>query len=152
MGVHGDKGSSWFEETLIQTWRVSGTPREPSSDRLDPVPDVVPEHEKHKPQIISNWPNWMAESVYAQKTSNKISKNWRYPLYQLLFSLFTRKLGILQISSFTSTIWDIHTWLSSLPLPLITRATYVRFRLIHIQNVLIIVICILFRMPGEASR
>lgn len=32
----------------------SGTPREPSSDRLDPVPDVVPEHEKHKPRIISN--------------------------------------------------------------------------------------------------
>jgi hypothetical protein len=100
-------------------------------DRPDAVPDMVSEHNRQKPRIISNWQNWVAESVYAQKTSNKMWKNWRFP-QQLLFSLLSRILWALQIFSFNSTASDINIWLSNNPIPLSARATYTRFRFIHI--------------------
>jgi len=52
-----EKSVFWFEETLIPTsvWRISITQREPSAGQTGPGPVMVPEHNRQKPRIISNW-------------------------------------------------------------------------------------------------
>jgi hypothetical protein len=74
---------------------------------------MVSELNRQKPRISNNWLSWESESVYAQKTSNKISKTWRLPSNQLLLSLLSRNFGLLQNFSFPNTAWDIYPWLST---------------------------------------
>jgi len=79
--MYGRNGASWFEETFITAfvWRISSTPEELSSGQTGAGPVLVQVHNRPKQRIISNWHVWVAESAFVQKSSNKISKNWRFP-------------------------------------------------------------------------